>query len=729
MRGRLALRGALVAVAALAALAWQPAVGAASQEVIKGPGPLSAIYVDEGLACQVQASGDADTSFYGGTEPGGCGTFLALTEGSYVHDEEEGDHKLFGPRTTGPGSTPEAEFTPAVSGEPPSAQTLTGSGTEASPYVITTHVYVEEALPDPSFEPIAELTEKDSYVTGQDFYTTAITITNLGQARLEGTLYHAGDCYLADSDDGFGATNVPSAGSVACTVNADNSPPGRYMAFTPIATEGFPVSSEHFVEGLYSSVWADVEPEATEFPDTVEAATYVDNGMGLSWPIKLAGSDSPPSEHEATLKLTTTVLPSSPPSSSSSVGACDPSGVVVVSVSAVNGPKAVDYVLDGVSGSVPTNASGEASISLPPGQHTLEYWGEDETGAQESTHHVVNVTVASGGPSLSITSEQGRSQYEVGETGSVSIVASGPGLTSNPSAAHVPISTATPGSFSVSRSAADACGTTSASFAYTVIPRPVLGKTVNVDVVSGKVFVALPSTGSASSAAGPAGAGLFAGPLQAGFPGPAQGELAGPAQGELAEAAQGELAGAAQAGFAGSLRAGSEGRPGAAVEGLSKGLHFIPLVEARQIPVGSVLDTTAGVARVTTATATVGKLQAGEFDAGIFKLLQARKLKGLTEMDIMDVHSARQVCASVGKRAVAAKLSSKVLGRLNANAHGHFSTRGQYSAATVRGTIWSVANRCDGTFTYVKRGAVSVRDFVRRKTIALFTGQSYLARP
>jgi len=73
-------------------------------------------------------------------------------------------------------------------------------------------------------------------------------------------------------------------------------------------------------------------------------------------------------------------------------------------------------------------------------------------------------------------------------------------------------------------------------------------------------------------------------------------------------------------------------------------------------------------------------------------------------------------------------LSGKVLGRLNASGHGNFTARGQYSAATVRGTIWSVANQCDGTLTHVKRGVVSVRDFTRRKTITLFTGQSYLAR-
>jgi PKD repeat protein len=167
---------------------------------------------------------------------------------------------------------------------------------------------------------------------------------------------------------------------------------------------------------------------------------------------------------------------------------------------------------------------------------------------------------------------------------------------------------------------------------------------------------------------------------------------------------------------------------------LTKGQSFIPLTEARQIPVGSILEATAGVAGITTATTASkkGKLQSGDFGAGIFKLLQQRRQRGLTELDIIDNHSARQVCATQGKgkaRTAATHPSSKVLGRLNASGHGHFTARGQYSAATVRGTVWSVVNRCDGTLTRVTRGVISVRDFRRRKTLTLFTGQSYLARP
>jgi hypothetical protein len=46
----------------------------------------------------------------------------------------------------------------------------------------------------------------------------------------------------------------------------------------------------------------------------------------------------------------------------------------------------------------------------------------------------------------------------------------------------------------------------------------------------------------------------------------------------------------------------------------------------------------------------------------------------------------------------------------------------------VRGADWTIAERCDGTLTTVKRGRVIVRDFRRRRTIILRAGESYLAR-
>ncbi|HEX4186684.1 MAG TPA: Ig-like domain-containing protein [Solirubrobacteraceae bacterium] len=203
------------------------------------------------------------------------------------------------------------------------------------------------------------------------------------------------------------------------------------------------------------------------------------------------------------------------------------------------------------------------------------------------------------------------------------------------------------------------------------LPAPLLGKTVNVVVVSGVVFIKLPP-GAHLSAVPPFGG---------------------------------------------------------AFDSLSKGVGFIPLSEARQIPVGSTLDTSAGIVELTTATAAAGKPQVGEFGAGIFTILQDRKQRGLVSLNVVNAQPPQKVCATLGKKAQAARrLSSRVLGRLNGNAHGKYVTRGQYSAATVRGTIWNVINRCDGTLTQVSRGVVSVRDFLRRKTITLHAGRHYLAK-
>jgi hypothetical protein len=81
-----------------------------------------------------------------------------------------------------------------------------------------------------------------------------------------------------------------------------------------------------------------------------------------------------------------------------------------------------------------------------------------------------------------------------------------------------------------------------------------------------------------------------------------------------------------------------------------------------------------------------------------------------------------------GTRALAARLSRRVLQTLHASAGGNFRSRGRYSAATVRGTAWDTIDRCDGTLTRVQRGTVIVNDFARHKTVTVRAGHSYLAK-
>ncbi len=158
------------------------------------------------------------------------------------------------------------------------------------------------------------------------------------------------------------------------------------------------------------------------------------------------------------------------------------------------------------------------------------------------------------------------------------------------------------------------------------------------------------------------------------------------------------------------------------------GTKLVPLTEARQIPSGAILDTRAGSLRLT-AAAGKHKRQTGTFGGAIFKLTQAKN--GLTNLALAEgaFHGAPSYATcKVHNAAEASAAASKTLQLLHASAKGKFKTTGRYSAATVRGTKWTIADRCDGTLTRDLVHSVAVSDFVRHKTIVLHPGQSYLAK-
>ncbi|HEX5924648.1 MAG TPA: Ig-like domain-containing protein, partial [Baekduia sp.] len=185
--------------------------------------------------------------------------------------------------------------------------------------------------------------------------------------------------------------------------------------------------------------------------------------------------------------------------------------------------------------------------------------------------------------------------------------------------------------------------------------------------------------------------------------------------------------------LAGSSRARATGPP--------KG--FVPFTGAANIPVGSQLDTSKGRVELTSAADTGGvKTQASQFYDGIFQVKQSvpkkkpKKPAALITDLVMKGQIARSQCAPLKGGARAAWASAKkkkkgakaVLGQLWGSGKGKFRTSGKYSSATVRGTIWLVQDRCEGTLTKVVRGTVQVRDLRRKKTVTVKAGQSYLAR-
>jgi hypothetical protein len=171
----------------------------------------------------------------------------------------------------------------------------------------------------------------------------------------------------------------------------------------------------------------------------------------------------------------------------------------------------------------------------------------------------------------------------------------------------------------------------------------------------------------------------------------------------------------------------------------TKGTGFVPLTEARSLPSGSQVDSRAGVLSLAAATGAKkgAKLQMATLGGAIFSLTQSRSglTKGLTTFSLLEGDfPGAPTYASCPKRASdgtahAAKAGPKVLQALHAkDNHGKFRTKGRYSAATVRGTEWTVTDRCDGTLTTVTRGSVDVFDTHKRKTIRVRAGHSYLAK-
>jgi CSLREA domain-containing protein len=175
----------------------------------------------------------------------------------------------------------------------------------------------------------------------------------------------------------------------------------------------------------------------------------------------------------------------------------------------------------------------------------------------------------------------------------------------------------------------------------------------------------------------------------------------------------------------------------------TKGQGFIPLTQARQVPVGSQIDALRGTLQLVVASAKKHKTQQVRLSGGLFTLGQNRRgpLKGLTTFALKEnafkgapsyasCTSTSAHIASTGPAAQEAKLKPKVLQTLLASEKsGSFRTKGRYAAATVRGTEWITEDRCDGTLTIVKRGVVAVQDFHTRKTIILHAGQRFLAKP
>jgi hypothetical protein len=153
---------------------------------------------------------------------------------------------------------------------------------------------------------------------------------------------------------------------------------------------------------------------------------------------------------------------------------------------------------------------------------------------------------------------------------------------------------------------------------------------------------------------------------------------------------------------------------------------FVPLRPDAELPLGSEIDASDATIALTSALPS-GRTQTGRFGGGRFMVRQGGR-------GYVDLYLRGRACPRSGRRAHGGSPSAVSARRRRPNhlwgrdRGGRFRTHGRNSQATVRGTRWLVADRCDGTLTRVTKGAVVVRDRVHHRRLVLDAGERYLAR-
>lgn len=251
--------GAVAAVAVVLALAWPALVRAVDGE-ITSEGPLTRIIVTPDLNCQIAHRADASFELFG-ADLGACGTFLAVGGSLY-----------------GPAAVPSGDIGGVLAWTPVSQQPATGSGRGGDPFRLVTTVDAGDVG--------LRIEQTDSYEVGKESYRTDIRISNSGQSEQRAIVYRAGDCYLQDSDTGFGRVD---RGAPACVISQASD--ARIEQWVPIT------SGSHYFEGQFDEVWQRVASQQP-FPDTCLCDQTVDNGAGLSWEVVIPAGGQVEVAHE-----------------------------------------------------------------------------------------------------------------------------------------------------------------------------------------------------------------------------------------------------------------------------------------------------------------------------------------------------------------------------------------------------------------------------------------------
>ncbi len=141
---------------------------------------------------------------------------------------------------------------------------------------------------------------------------------------------------------------------------------------------------------------------------------------------------------------------------------------------------------------------------------------------------------------------------------------------------------------------------------------------------------------------------------------------------------------------------------------------FIELLDAEQIPVGSIVDVRKGTVALTSAQNLKGGIATAQFYSGEFQIGQKRSAKPITDLTL--VGGNFKVCGKAAKSSLGRAARKKKIRELWGKGHGLFRTKGKFASATIRGTQYDVVDYCDGTLIKVTQGMVAVQNYRTNKT-------------
>jgi hypothetical protein len=156
---------------------------------------------------------------------------------------------------------------------------------------------------------------------------------------------------------------------------------------------------------------------------------------------------------------------------------------------------------------------------------------------------------------------------------------------------------------------------------------------------------------------------------------------------------------------------------------------FEKIEKAVQIALACVVDARGGTVGLTASKGGGGRTQTADLWGGIFGVGQESGDDKEVELTLVGQKECEKRKARSRSGRVMRRRSRGPGRKLWGSGSGNYKTSGSHGSATVRGTTWLVADRCDGSTLFkVEEGTVRVSDFVKDIRVVLRAGESYVAK-